>query len=115
MSATREEGDEFLKNGEYEAAVAAYDRVIKMEPDDAFSLYNRATAKEKLELYDEAYEDYDKLVKLQQNSRLAMLGRSRCLFAQEKYDYVILDMNTLLRADPDNFEALDWRGRSTPK
>lgn len=63
MSATREEADEHFRSGEFEAAVAAYDRVIKLEPDDAFSIFNRASAKEKLGFFDEAYDDYDLLVK----------------------------------------------------
>ena len=68
MQATREEADIFFQDGNYEAAVAAYNRVIKIDTDDNYAIFNRARANENLENYLEAYDDYNKLVLLKWNS-----------------------------------------------
>ena len=47
MTAVRQEADEHLKNGEYEAAAAAYDRVIKIEPEDKYALYQPSPCERK--------------------------------------------------------------------
>jgi len=112
MTAVRQEADEHLKNGEYEAAAAAYDRVIKIEPEDKYALYNRALANEKLEEFDKAYDDYNVLIRIRFNSRKATLGRARCSFELENFEGVVFDTNTILGVEPENLEARSLRGRA---
>ena len=56
-------GKRYLDNGEYQKAVDAYNKVIKIYALDGPSFYNRGTAYLGLEKYDEAIKDFLKSIK----------------------------------------------------
>ena len=56
-------GKRYLDNGEYQKAVDAYNKVIKIYDLDGPSFYNRGTAYLGLEKYDEAIKDFLKSIK----------------------------------------------------
>ena len=97
MSATKEEAELHMKNENYEAAAIAFSKVIRLEPGDNYSIYNRAQAYEKLGEFESAYDDYTRLIALKWKTKLALIGRARCNFELENYSGVIKNCTGLCR------------------
>lgn len=115
MEATQDEADQLFTEGQFEAAAMKYDRVIALEPDNSFAIYNRGLAREKIKDYLNASDDFTYLIKHKKYTRLAYLGRARCSFEQQIYKSVVMDMNQLLLRDEDDVDALLLRGMAYVK
>lgn len=53
----RQKGNEFMKSKEYDLAVASYSRSIELDPNESFTLSNRAQAYISLKQFSNAIED----------------------------------------------------------
>lgn len=115
MEATQDEADQLFTEGEFKAAAVKYDKVIALEPDNSFAIYNRGLAREKIEDYENASDDFTYLIKHKKYTRLAYLGRARCSFEQQIYKSVVMDMNQLILRDENDIDALLLRGKANVK
>ena len=64
-----------FQSGRYRAAVADYDRALRLDPDAARIYGNRGLAKRILGRYREAIADYDQAVRLQPESAFVYFNR----------------------------------------
>ncbi|MBS0017212.1 MAG: tetratricopeptide repeat protein, partial [Arthrospira sp. SH-MAG29] len=72
-------GNEFLRNGQLEEAIAAYQNAIVVNPDFYLAYHNLGEALEKLGRFDEAVQAYQKAVELKPEAAWSYLSLSRVL------------------------------------
>ncbi|MFO7028963.1 hypothetical protein B9T07_02595 [Limnospira fusiformis CCALA 023] len=72
-------GNEFLRNGQLEEAIAAYQKAIGQNPDFYLAYQNLGEALEKLGRFDEAVQAYQKAVELKPEAAWSYLSLSRVL------------------------------------
>lgn len=80
---TAEEWDEkgigFVMSGEYEKAIACFDKTIELDADYVYAYYNRGLAYYYLMQYERAIEDYNKAIELNPNYANAYHNREIAL------------------------------------
>ncbi len=60
-------------------AIAAYDRVLELNPASVFALNNRGAARESLGLYEAALQDYEQALRLRPDDPTVRGNRDRVL------------------------------------
>ena len=97
---------------DYYGAIADYNKVIELDPDNASAYYNRGISKYELEDYYGAIADYNKVIELDPDKVNAyyIRGSSKCEL--EDYYGAIADYNKVIELDPDNVSAYINRGIS---
>jgi Mlc titration factor MtfA (ptsG expression regulator)/Flp pilus assembly protein TadD len=103
-------GVDYLNDGEYPSAEAAFSRVLEQDPNDAEAYYHRAQARLQLEEYEQALADSTRSLELSpgEPDALRTLGGAR--LALEDYELAIDDLTRVLAEDPDDVEAHYLRG-----
>jgi tetratricopeptide (TPR) repeat protein len=97
--------------GDYGAAIAAYKRAVKLEPDYAVPVYWRAVAwHEKGELK-KAYKDYTTLFSAWPRDEVVRHERGNVLFDLGRIEEALADYNEALELDPNYASALESRAR----
>lgn len=96
--------------GEYAAALAIYDEVAAHEPDDAEVWARRAATLSELERDGEAIESAERSVALDDRWPDGRRIRARVLVHAGKPDGAIDDLDWLLRRNPNDADALYFRG-----
>jgi len=71
----KEIGISFGEAGEYEKAIACFDKAIELNPEDAKAYNNRGLAYANLKQYERAIEDYNKAIKLNPDLTMAYVNR----------------------------------------
>eukprot|EP01041_Mallomonas_annulata_P004521 gene4521-8978_t len=107
-------GNELMRDGETEAAVAAYDRCLELDPRHWPALSNRALAFLTLKRFKEAERDCTSLLTTKETHGLqnkALFRRAQALVGQGPSLIVlaIADLEDLLRIDPGNTQALSLK------
>ena len=69
--------------GEYDRAIADYDRAIELVPNDATAYNNRGVAYGKKGDYDRAIRDYDQAIRLKPDHANAFINRGTICFLRE--------------------------------
>ncbi len=69
------QANEMAKQGEYEEAIKAYERVIELDPGFINAYYNRGVARIRLKEFQEAVEDFNKAIELKPDSVYAYISR----------------------------------------
>jgi tetratricopeptide (TPR) repeat protein len=87
--------------GRYESALADFDRVLELRPDDHRSLADRGQAYWLMERYDEALADFTRAIDLDPNYDWAIAGRGQTYQAMERYDEALADLNKAIDLDPE--------------
>ena len=97
-------GTVYSRANDQPRALAAYDRAIQLEPDNARLLFNRAAVRRFLGALEQAEADYDRVIALAPNDYEACKNRSdlRTQTAERNH---IAELETLLRRGTG-----DWRG-----
>jgi tetratricopeptide (TPR) repeat protein len=106
-----------LRRGEYEAAIACFDRVVANppSPEEAFvAQANRASALERLKRYDEALDTYRRVLQLDPNDAWLWHNMSILLMDQGRLDEA-LEANTRALAIMDFGNARMIRERILAK
>lgn len=86
-------GHAYHASGEYRSALRDYDTAITLDPEDSYSLYNRALIKERLGKKQDAINDYDRSLKLRPDNHEAYLHRGVLLLHRGKFDQAIADFD----------------------
>jgi tetratricopeptide (TPR) repeat protein len=112
------DGINLSKQGQYSEAVAAYDKVVFISPNNAYAWNNRGVALDNLGRYLEAVASYDRAVSVQPayaeawyNRGLALRKFGRYTDAIASYDKAIVISPSYAEAWLNRGVALDYLGR----
>ncbi|MCX5666859.1 MAG: tetratricopeptide repeat protein [Candidatus Omnitrophica bacterium] len=78
-------GIEWGKKGEFDKAIAEFNKAIEVNPNDPLAFYNRGSAYDCKRDYDKAISDYSKAIEL--NPKFATAYNSRAIDYYYKKDY----------------------------
>jgi tetratricopeptide (TPR) repeat protein len=81
-------------------AVAHFDKAVRADPRDSWSLFMRAAANHALNKHDAAIEDYTAYLKLVPNGRSGLNNRGNVWMSKKEYDKAIDDYTEALKGDP---------------
>ncbi len=105
-------GNQKYDLGDYQGAIDAYSRVIRLKPDDAKAYYNRGNAKYDLGQHLEAITDYDTAIRLNPDDAKAYLNRGLAKANLGQRAEAITDYDTAIRLKPDYANAYYNRGNA---
>lgn len=91
-----------FQSGRYRAAIANYDRALRLEPDAARIYGNRGLAKRILGRYREAVADYDQALRLEPDTAYIYANRAGAKSALGQYQEATADYDQALRLEPDD-------------
>ena len=103
-------GSAYINVGEYDDAIADYDRAIALDPNYAAAYNNRGVARAHKGDYDSAIADYDRTIALDPNYAAAYDNRGTVKAHKGDYDGAIADYDRAIALDPDYAAAYDNRG-----
>ena len=105
-------GREKFGLGDYEAAIADFDAVIRLKPDNTLAYCGRGFAKEGLGQYFAAISDYDTAIRLKPDDAYAYVSRGNAKSNLGQYSAAISDYNTAIRLKPDYAYTYYSRGNA---
>lgn len=108
-------GNKHGENGDYDAAVAEYTKVIQLEPNYEKAYYNRGLAYAKKGEYDKAISDYTKAIDLDPKDINSHVNRGVAYAKKEEYDKAISDFTMVINIDSINVMAYGNRGTAYAK
>ena len=76
-----------LQQRQFDRAIAEFDQVIKLKPNDAVSWINRGAAYRQKGRFDTALQDYDRAISINPGSADAYTGRAQTFEEKERYDF----------------------------
>ena len=92
-------------NGEYEAAAALFDPMLRKQPGDEFALLRRAWLNYLAGNYNESQGDYKTALRLNPESLDARIGLALPLLAQQRWREAAITARKALEAAPWNYYA----------
>ncbi|XP_061674842.1 sperm-associated antigen 1-like isoform X2 [Syngnathoides biaculeatus] len=101
----KQDGNEFVKKGQYQDALGKYSDCLKINPDECAIYTNRALCYLKLERFTEAKEDCDAALKLEPSNKKAFYRRAMANKGLKDYLRCSTDLQEVLRQDPTVQEA----------
>jgi tetratricopeptide (TPR) repeat protein len=96
-----QKGKIFLKNGEYDEALASFDISLNIMPS-AEGFYGKGNVLFKQGKYDDAIKAYNEALKYENSNTNLYFSKGEVLFKQGKYDDAIKAYNEALKYDPVN-------------
>lgn len=93
--------------GRYEESLAEMNRVVEMNPDNAFVYINRGNAYYNLDRNEEALADYNAALALQSGEAKAWVYRADTYMRMERYQEALADYRQACQLAPDNQRARD--------
>jgi tetratricopeptide (TPR) repeat protein len=107
-------GSAHIDLGQFEEAIADYDRVIGLDPKDADAYGDRAFAKINLKRYEEAIVDLDKAIGLNPKNAVTYHNRSFAKFELKRWEEAIADLDKAIELDPKK-NAVTYNNRGFSK
>ena len=98
----RKRADDYAKKGEFQLAVADYDKAAELGADDAAMFLNRAKAHFGLESYNNSVDDFSKALELEPRSAEIYVNRGVSFEKLGDNDKAIGDYRQALQIDPRN-------------
>ncbi len=108
-------GDEYFENGDFENALACFDKLAELKPNDADTLHNKAAALFQMEKYDDAVGVFDKLLELDPEDVTAYLTKGASLYRSGKYDDAVNTLNNVVKRDMNNGTAWYYKACAEAK
>ncbi|MFH2002479.1 MAG: tetratricopeptide repeat protein [Planctomycetota bacterium] len=106
----RNRGLAWKKTGDWEKAIAEYDRAAELDPMSASVFLNRAYALSMTEAYDKALEDYNRTIELDPGCALSFLGRGYLWGRFGENEKAIQDYTASIEINPRDGQAYANRG-----
>jgi tetratricopeptide (TPR) repeat protein len=103
-------GTAYFNKGDHDRAIADYDQVIRLKPDDGYAYFNRGIAYDSKGDYDRAIADYDQATRLKPDFVDAYNNRGYAYSDKGDYDHAIADYDQAIRLKPDYEYAYNNRG-----
>ena len=98
--------------GQYQDALADYDKALHLNPNYADAYNNRGLVKHALNQYQGALADYDNVLRLNHNYVEAYNNRGNTKFVLGQHQDALADYNEALRLNPYYVEAYNNRGNA---
>ncbi|MBD2258813.1 serine/threonine-protein kinase [Pseudanabaena sp. FACHB-2040] len=98
-----ERGDDLFSQNRYQEAIAAYEKVLQLQPSHDAIWFKQGLAYEGLGNYEAAVTSYDRVLQLRPEDYLAWLKRAKALEALERYDGALAAYDEVLRIQSDNY------------
>ncbi len=108
--AYNDRGNAYGRKGEYELALADFNRVIELNSEDSDAYYNRGLTNKNQKNYDAAIRDYSRAIKLNPRYVDAYNNRGNVYGHKGDYKAAIIDFNQTILLSPDNASAYFNRG-----
>lgn len=105
-------GDNYLKNGNYDQAIAEYTQAIKLDPSLTSLFYNRGLAYSNKDDYDNAIADFSQVIKMNPKDGEAYFERGYNYSMKGSLESAIADYTQVVQLDPGNAYAYNNRGLS---
>jgi lipoprotein NlpI len=105
-------GVEWTRKRDFDRAIADFDNAIRLVPDFANAIYNRATAWANKGDPDRAIADYTATIRLSPREAAAHSGRGVEWNVKGDYAKAIADFDAAIGLDPKSINALLGRGRA---
>ncbi|CAN9514054.1 unnamed protein product [Ophioblennius macclurei] len=105
FSAAKQEGNDFVKKGQYQEALGKYTECLKLKPQECAIYTNRALCYVKLERFAEAKQDCDAALKLEPSNKKAFYRRALANKGLKDYLACSADLQEVLQQDPNVQEA----------
>jgi tetratricopeptide (TPR) repeat protein len=103
------QGNTALNDRDYDAAIAAFNEAIRLDPNYAPAFYDRGVAYGKKDDYDRAISDYNEAIRLSPTAA-AFNSRGFAYSKKGDNDRAVADYNEAIRLDPKNAQAFLNRG-----
>ncbi|XP_068040064.1 sperm-associated antigen 1 [Anomalospiza imberbis] len=101
----KNEGNDFVKMGEYEEAANKYSECMKLNTEECTVYTNRALCYLKLYKYEEAKRDCDHVLQIEDSNIKAFYRRALAYKGLQNYQASADDFNKVLLIDPNVLEA----------
>ncbi|XP_035528441.1 sperm-associated antigen 1 [Morone saxatilis] len=105
FTALKQEGNEFVKKGQYQDGLGKYTECLKLKPEECAIYTNRALCYLKLERFTEAKQDCDAALKLEPTNKKAFYRRAMANKGLKDYLACSSDLQEVLQQDPNVQEA----------
>lgn len=105
-----ERGNTFSKSGQYEQAIAAYDKAIQIQPELVTVWLRRGEALFNLKRYEEAIASYDNAIQIKLDSDEVWYYRGLALHYSNRYEEAVASYNKAIQLKDENYLA--WHFRS---
>ena len=105
-----DEGVDQYNQGNYEAALQAWNKSIELAPEYAMAWSNKGSALVSLGMYDDAIQAFNKAIDIDQNFSLAWNGKGEALRRQGKCDEAIQCFGKAIEIDPNDANAWNNKG-----
>ena len=104
------EGHLFLVSNECEEAIACYDQVLKIQPNQYVAWYSKGNALFDLEQYEEAIASYDEAINIKPDQDGVWYNRGIALVQLRRYEEAIASYDRAIDIKPDKYQAWNSRG-----
>jgi tetratricopeptide (TPR) repeat protein len=101
-----EQGNIFVADQNYEAAIASYDQAVKIKPDLHEAWYNRGISLSKLGQYEAAIASYDQAVKIKPDYHEAWSNRACAHSLNQNPTDALQDLATAIQLSPEEYRKL---------
>jgi len=98
--------------GQYDRALADYERALAIDPDFSRALNNRGTAFQRIGDFEKARADFDQAINLDPANPDLRYNRGNLFMAMENYDLAIRDYTAAVTLRPAHLEAWNNRGNA---
>ncbi|XP_054477382.1 sperm-associated antigen 1-like [Anoplopoma fimbria] len=105
FTALKQEGNDFVKKGQYQDALGKYTECLKLKPEECAIYTNRALCYLKLERFAEAKQDCDTALGVEPTSKKAFYRRALANKGLKDYLACSADLQEVLQQDPNVQEA----------
>lgn len=103
-------GDNYLKNGNHDQAIAEYTQAIELDPTLAAFYYNRGLAYEYKEDFENAISDFSQVIRMNSKDGGAYFERGYNYSMKGDFNLAIADYTQVIQLDSKNAYAYTNRG-----
>jgi len=98
--------------GQYDRALADYERALAIDPDFSRALNNRGNAFQRIGDFEKARADFDRAINLDPANADLRYNRGNLFMAMENYNLAIRDYTAAVELNPAQLEAWNNRGNA---
>jgi tetratricopeptide (TPR) repeat protein len=102
-----ENGLDALKKNKNEKALAIFEDVIQLEPENTMAWNNKGVALRKLGRLEDAINCYNKVLVIEPKQTQALINKARALKLQNKLDLALFTYEDILEINPNHQNAFD--------